>query len=266
MLNFILLSSLLIVQLKITSAEECLAHNNTPGVCTIDSECVALTSSKNNKTVRDSIMQRRCGFRGRSMIVCCPTEIGSRIGLNSEPSRNQESDQLGDDCMMFDNTPGICTLDLECSLTASSKMVHVLTLRRCGFKGLTMIVCCPISSGISSKPLDRKSDRACKAFGKRPVEITSRVIGGAESSRHEFPQFAALGYLNDETGEISFDCGGVLISNMFIITAAHCCRSAARKPCVARIGKASINDPNDDYADSDFQVKVRRKFMLKNQF
>lgn len=49
---------------------------------------------------------------------------------------------------------------------------------------------------------------------------------------------AALGYLSSNNG-ISFDCGGSIIAEYFILTAAHCVRDN-RRPVLVRIGKVRV--------------------------
>lgn len=92
-----------------------------------------------------------------------------------------------------------------------------------------MLFCCPA----------RKSIRACKGFGIRPDEpdrISRRIIGGTAAEPGEFPHFASLAYIVDD-GKVRFDCAGSLISEKFVLTAAHCCSKKMRIPIFVRLGK-----------------------------
>lgn len=109
---------------------------------------------------------------------------------------------------------------------------------------------------------------ACDTYSKL---IINRVLGGEPAAAAEFPWMAALGYHGNDS--ISFDCGGTLISDFFIITAAHCVKRN-RPPVIVRLGKVgrllkkcslnlitiktfqlTLNDTDDTKA-ANYQIQV----------
>lgn len=55
------------------------------------------------------------------------------------------------------------------------------------------------------------------------MDQTTYVINGEESKPGEFPHMALLGYNNG--GTLQWACGGSLISDRYVLTAAHCLRT-----------------------------------------
>jgi secreted trypsin-like serine protease len=52
-------------------------------------------------------------------------------------------------------------------------------------------------------------------------QSTGLIVGGTKTKKGEFPHMAALGWKSLD-GNVEFFCGGSLISDLFVLTAAHC--------------------------------------------
>lgn len=70
------------------------------------------------------------------------------------------------------------------------------------------------------------------------------IVGGEQAKPGEFPHMAALGYPNLD--EINYQCGGSLISDRYVLTAAHCRVANRVKPTVVRLGdhNLKLKEPN----------------------
>lgn len=79
------------------------------------------------------------------------------------------------------------------------------------------------------------------------------IVGGVNASKGEFPHMAALGY--GFGNSVSFKCGGSLISERYVLSAAHC-RTANRLPAsVVRLGDLNLIARESDLPEMDVPVE-----------
>lgn len=64
------------------------------------------------------------------------------------------------------------------------------------------------------------------------------ILGGEDAKEAEFPHQALLGYRTQDSDEYEFDCGGTLVSEWYVLTAAHCMKRG--KPSFVRLGESNL--------------------------
>ncbi|XP_017784951.1 PREDICTED: serine protease persephone-like [Nicrophorus vespilloides] len=167
------------------------------------------------------------------------------------------------------SSSGVCRLIHDCPLALEQiRRTRQHKLERCGFQDLDEVVCCPedekskesettTSKTDSRSPTLRKSVQACEEYSNELTpDVEFQILGGTDAKLGEFPHMAGLGYESDDVGsDWSWDCGGSLISNSYILTAAHCVvRRDEKMPEKVRLGKIDISGNSDSVMPQDFNV------------
>ncbi|XP_017083127.2 serine protease snake isoform X2 [Drosophila eugracilis] len=93
-------------------------------------------------------------------------------------------------------------------------------------------------------------------FGQHPDIVRSDrtlIVGGHPAQPREFPHMARLGR-RQNLGKTDWFCGGALISERFILTAAHCLESEQGEVNVVRLGELDFDTVEEDAAPKDYEV------------
>uniref|UniRef100_A0A182S527 CLIP domain-containing serine protease n=1 Tax=Anopheles funestus TaxID=62324 RepID=A0A182S527_ANOFN len=150
------------------------------------------------------------------VLVCVIGAIGSSVALN-----------LQDTCQTPDGNEGTCVMIRSCHsirklLLMKEKMTpadHELVRNsNCGKKDRSVLVCCPLVRKLTGRfdtPVELPPPGEC---GKMQSD---RIVGGETTSIDAYPWLTRIQYYKGNN-RYGFHCGGVLIHNQYVLTAAHC--------------------------------------------
>ncbi|XP_072388528.1 venom protease-like isoform X2 [Diabrotica undecimpunctata] len=117
-----------------------------------------------------------------------------------------------------------------------------------------------ITSPVVPQPLNRISQEKCIEYSSsrrsaRKSQVTVFIIGGQSSRQKEFPHMAALGY--GVKSDNQWLCGGSLISENYILTAAHCLTAPSLGAVrYVRLGTTTLQTETLDSADYDVVRRI----------
>ncbi|XP_050421364.1 uncharacterized protein LOC126833845 [Adelges cooleyi] len=189
--------------------------------------------------------------------------------------------QEGDVCQESEKGHYVCRTFRDCvSVMESAQVVTVIFLQLCTFVERQPIVCCP--AGPKSNTIQIKqstnsfalklhiSATMCRQYSeltrslkrklnnprKRSFTIPN-VVGGTAAEPKEFPHMALIGY-GPSIETRKWSCSGSLISNKWILTAAHCDHLGDSE--FARwvlLGDLNVESNTDDAKPADFEIVQR---------
>ncbi|XP_073819839.1 venom protease-like [Musca autumnalis] len=115
-------------------------------------------------------------------------------------------------------------------------------------------ICCPVPPQpyVAKKDDEIRIVRECKSYQNiRQKCDKSLIVGGKNADAKEFPFMALLMYVNGPQRSVL--CGGSLVSEKYVITAAHCFY-VPNEPNMVRLGELDYNTTDDDAAPVDFSI------------
>ncbi|KAL5273192.1 CLIPC1 family protein [Megaselia abdita] len=165
---------------------------------------------------RDSLKYTKCDTEN-FFIICCPERF-----FNSQPTTTSKAFEIRMD--------GKRISEQKCEEYSSAVYVEFAT-----------------TSLVAGAPNVISRKQQCRH------KTQSLVVGGVNAGLYEFPHMALLGYVSRPEGNIDWDCAGSLISDEYVLTAAHCLTTKAGLEKV-RLGELDYTSKTDGATPKDYRI------------
>ncbi|RZF45073.1 hypothetical protein LSTR_LSTR002034 [Laodelphax striatellus] len=194
---------------------------------------------ENCPTALQTIKQKRpemCGFSGSSVVVCCEPSAADKQSTTSTqaPSRPPTTRRT---------TTTTARRPLVRPTAAPTPPPNArVSLQKCYEYARSVFQ--PRSDRPLILELEEEKEEEESLENTCGITEKALIIGGKPSSPREFPHQANLGYTFSNT--IKWLCTGSLISENFVLSAAHCSKTRYGAPAWAMLGDLDIESDSDD--------------------
>lgn len=161
-----------------------------------------------------------------SYLILCSKQQHNRFG-----TRKSCAPQLGNECISIEQCPFFVDILARSSIPRPREVIKIIRKHHCGFDWDMPKVCCFISrnkheetdtlTNISGQDVSNHRNLGLLPLSDcGPIYDKFRIINGNKAVPFEFPWMALLVYRVD--GGFDYRCSGTLISETYVVTAAHC--------------------------------------------
>uniref|UniRef100_A0A182QL12 CLIP domain-containing serine protease n=1 Tax=Anopheles farauti TaxID=69004 RepID=A0A182QL12_9DIPT len=162
--------------------------------------------------------------------------------------------ELGESCVNPKGESGKCILFRDCApLVAqyskpnlTTEETQLVEQSKCGVMRYKVLVCCVDAGARESLPEAPRCG----------IQVSDRIFGGNLTQVDEFPWTALIQY-DEGDGNFNFYCGGSLINERYVVTAAHCLIGINRRWKVHRVRLGEWDLQSEDDCCEDHCAKSR---------
>uniref|UniRef100_A0A1B6D8K3 CLIP domain-containing serine protease n=1 Tax=Clastoptera arizonana TaxID=38151 RepID=A0A1B6D8K3_9HEMI len=173
-----------------------------------------------------------------SLVASSGNRVKRQVIYNTTTNVCTSPDSRSGTCINIKNCPEL--LDLLLYQRSNVTAIRFILASTCYYQGRTPVVCCP-GEFDEINLVNDLSVCGLSSFNRE------RVVGGRAAVAGSWPWAAALGYTNN--GVLEWLCGGTLVSDRYIVTAAHCIvNERGRALTKIRIGDVDMNTEKQDGA------------------